>query len=95
VSTNKKDKWFGISTQLEVSKAYVNTILKDLCISIYANGTLPVASATEKIPKKNNQIVSNKAERNELFDTQCKSWAELTKGYTANEATIHTESNIP
>ena len=94
VSTNEKDKWFGITTQPEVSKAYVNTILKDLCSSIYDDGTMPIASATEKIPKKNNMYMSNKSERNELFDTQCKSWAELTKGHNADEATTHSESNI-
>jgi hypothetical protein len=30
-----------------------------------------------------------------LFDKQSKNWVQITKGGTANDATIHTKTNIP
>jgi hypothetical protein len=37
----------------------------------------------------------NSEDRSHILDTQCKSWAELTRAHSADEGTLHTESNIP
>jgi hypothetical protein len=78
VSTPEKGKLTGITTTPDEAKNYTNSILKDLCNEIYKDGTLPTATTPEKKPPKLTIKIVDKEERSLLFDTQCKSWAELT-----------------
>jgi hypothetical protein len=91
ISTYEKNKWFGISTKPEESKLYVNTILRDLCSTAYSDGTLPVASIPDK--RKISMKPADSKERSLLLDTQSKSWADLTRGHTADNHS-HSESHL-
>jgi hypothetical protein len=95
VSTHEKNKWFGITTNPTEARQYVNTILKDICEEAYHDDTKPVASDPVRVPKKMTIKMINSEDRSRILDTQCKSWAELTRVHNADEGTLHTESNIP
>jgi hypothetical protein len=92
VLTHKKGKWIDITTTPAESKIYINTILKDLCKTIYNDGTAPSAAEAKKTVRLSAPKGSK--ECSVLFDTQSKSWAALSQGFNADNATNHTETNI-
>jgi hypothetical protein len=95
VSTREKGKWIGITTDPAAAQQYVNTILSDLCKTLYdpVDETAPEAF----LPDKTSRPLVTRQEssvRTQIFETQTKTWADLTKGMNTDDATTHTETNI-
>jgi hypothetical protein len=81
VSSNEKDKWIGISADLEPAKHYVNTQIRDLCTAAYDDGTSPIATDTPTKSSRppRNRRSSDSEDRSPLFEQQSKSWADITR----------------
>ena len=97
ISSNEKNKWIGISADIEPAKHYVNTHIRDLCTAAYDDGTAPIATdATSKSsrPPRAAYRPSKTEDRTPLFEQQSKSWADITKAESDDDTSKFTSSTI-
>ena len=102
ISSHEPDKWIGITTEVEATKSFVNTSIRDLCAEVYDDGTAPVATTPirpvrQDRPDRSGRSVTSRhsqASRSALLTIQGNSWADIARNTDNKNPTIHSASNI-
>jgi hypothetical protein len=94
ISTKDRSKWIGIAQNSETASNWVNNHVKQLCASVYKDGTDPVASDPEPKPRQHRQSHGQSDEKSALFDRQSRSWADISRLDNDEDSGNYTSSNI-
>ncbi len=98
---SQKNK-FGITSDVEAAKRFVNTSIRDLCAAVYDDGTAPPATTPIRVPRqvrtdRSARSVTSRqshASRTALLEKQGNSWADIARNPDNETHTLHSESNI-